>query len=223
MTAARPFELADLARRLANVVRPGRIEALDAERARARVRYAAEPAAVTAWLPWLAAAAGADRAWRAPTVGEQVLLLAPGGDLAAAFVLAGLYQDAFPPPATEPAQRTFAFEDGARLAYDAAAHALRATLPEGATAALAAPGGLTITGDLTLDGALTVKAAATLEGELAVAGTIQADDAIRARKTIRSDADVRDRAGTVQAMRVKFNAHTHTPTAASPVLPPQRM
>jgi phage baseplate assembly protein V len=36
----------------------------------------------TAWLPWLALRAGADREWDPPTAGEQVILFSPSGQLA---------------------------------------------------------------------------------------------------------------------------------------------
>ena len=69
-----------------------------------RVAYdvdaAGEPI-VTAWLPWLTARAGTVLTWSAPSLGEQVLLLAPTGDLAQAFVLPAVYRIPLEPP-TDP-------------------------------------------------------------------------------------------------------------------------
>ncbi|UMT46983.1 hypothetical protein AOY90_15755 [Escherichia coli] len=41
------------------------------------------------WLQWLTHRAGRSRTWWAPSVGEQVLILAVGGELDTAFVLPG--------------------------------------------------------------------------------------------------------------------------------------
>ena len=89
------FRVAELERKLPNVIRPGRIAEVDAERTRVRVAYdvdeTGEPV-VTAWLPWVATRAGTVLVWSVPSLGEQVLMLAPNGDLAQAFVLPGVYQ-----------------------------------------------------------------------------------------------------------------------------------
>ena len=53
---------------------------------------------VTVWLPWLTARAGTVITWSALSLGEQVLLLAPTGDLAQAFVLPAVYQIPQEPP-----------------------------------------------------------------------------------------------------------------------------
>ncbi len=93
------FDVVELARRLAGVVRLGTVEEADYVRARVRVRYdtdaAGEPV-VTAWLPWLTTRAGGDRSWWAPEAGEQVVLLSPSGELGQAVVLPGVYQRAHP-------------------------------------------------------------------------------------------------------------------------------
>ena len=95
------FRVAELERKLANVVRPGRIAAVDTERTRVRVAYDVDDddeAITTTWLPWLTARAGTVLTWSAPSLGEQVLLLSPVGDLAQAFVLPAIYQIPLEPP-----------------------------------------------------------------------------------------------------------------------------
>lgn len=74
-----------------NIVRTGRVEAVNPSIARCRVRTGQ---LLTDWLPWLTLAAGGTgqaRHWRVPAVNEECLLLAPGGDLAQALVLPGLF------------------------------------------------------------------------------------------------------------------------------------
>lgn len=87
----------ELLRLLNNVARMGRVEQISTQSpARCRVRTGD---LLTTWVPWLALAAGGTaqaRHWRAPAIGEQCLLIAPGGDLAQAVVLTGLFCDDMP-------------------------------------------------------------------------------------------------------------------------------
>lgn len=145
----------DLRRRLDNLVRVGTVAEVDLRRARVRVHYGAGAPgdgleAQTDLIPWMVTRAGADRTWWAPTVGEQVLVLAPGGDLAGAVALPGLYQVAAPPPSPDPGRRpleteaTIVFSDGAIISYDVGAHVLRVELPD--------EGKVDIVGDVCVDG-----------------------------------------------------------------------
>ena len=207
---AQLLDVAELARRLANVVRAGTVAEVDPGGVRARVRYAADPAGspvLSGWLRWIGHAAGADRGWRPPSVGEQVLLLAPYGELSAGWILPGAYSDAFPAPDASGAKHVLAYRDGARIQYDSEAHALSAVLPEGATAALNAPGGITLTGNVTIDGDLAVR------GDASATGDIDADGSVEA------GANVSDRHGSIQSMRTTYDAHVHG-VAPGPVTPP---
>lgn len=145
---------AHLQRLLGNLIRLGTIAEVDHVAARCRV---SSGDLLTAPLPWLSARAGSTAVdWDAPALGEQVLVLSPGGDLCAGIVLRGLYSDAVPAPSDQPGLHTVHFDDGAVIEYDRQAHALRALLPEGATATLTAPGGFAITGDVAIDGNVSV-------------------------------------------------------------------
>ena len=140
---AKALDLGEVDRRLANVVRPGTVAEVDLAQARARVQYATDKAGLpvlTGWLPWIAAAAGEDRAWRPPSAGEQVLLLSPYGELSAGWILAGAYLAGFPAPDASASKHVTLYRDGARIEYDTREHRLSAALPAGATMALEAPG-----------------------------------------------------------------------------------
>lgn len=201
------WQVAELRRRLDNVARVGAVAEVDLAAARVRVRYAedggGEPA-LTGWLPWLASRAGGDSGWWPPEVGEQALLVAPGGELPNAVALAGLYSDARPAPSGEAAKSMAVHadgasveydrdlhrmrhdaEDGAVIEYDAGASALRATLPGGATVAVTADGGVSITGDVSVDGDLSVTGDASADG------------------------DVSDGTGSMDTMRGQHNRHKH--------------
>jgi phage baseplate assembly protein V len=112
---------AELLRLINNLVRLGTIAEVDHDAARVRVQIGE---LLTAWLPWLEARAGTTRTWSPPTVGEQVVVLSPGGDLAAAVVLTGLYQDAHPAPSDDENLIGRWYPDGTRIEYDHDAHRL---------------------------------------------------------------------------------------------------
>ena len=145
-----PYEAA---RRVNNVLRLGTVaEVRHAAPARCRVQTGDN---LTDWLPWLTLRAGGAQdgtAWWPPVVGEQVLLLAPGGDLAQAVVLPGVFSDERPQGSSTPGAFRLDFSDTAHLEYLPGEHLhLRfgdTTLRLGAEAITAAAGG----GTLTLDG-----------------------------------------------------------------------
>ena len=151
-----PIAPLDLLRRLENLLRPGTVHVVDHAAARIRV---ASGDLLTDWLPWFERRAGTTRSWSPPTIGEQCLLLCPGGEMAAGLVLVGLYSDGHPAPVDGPDLHHAVFSDGAVIEYDQAAHALSATLPAGATVSITAPGGITldtptvtVTGDVVASG-----------------------------------------------------------------------
>ena len=121
-------DMTDAERRLSNVVMLGQVAELDAKKARVRVQ--AGPI-LTAWLPFATVRAGLDRTWHAPEPGEQVVLVAPGGDLNQAVVVGSLYREAYPPPADSADISRTEWQDGAALAYDRQLHHWRLSVPAG--------------------------------------------------------------------------------------------
>ncbi|MCX8016531.1 MAG: phage baseplate assembly protein V [Rhodocyclaceae bacterium] len=121
-------DMTEAERLLANTVLPGRIEQLDARRARVRVRCGE---LLTDWIPFAARRAGPDRTWHAPEPGEQVLLAAPGGDLTQAVVLGALYSQRHPAPASSADISGTYWADGALMEYDRRQHRWRLQLPDG--------------------------------------------------------------------------------------------
>jgi phage baseplate assembly protein V len=118
--------LTELERRQASTLRLGTIAEADYKRARVRVKIGP---LLTAWLPWLTHRASKNITWHAPEVGEQVLVLAPSGELTNAVVLPAIYQSAYPAPTDNPDIARLTFDDGAVLEYDRAAHKLTADIP----------------------------------------------------------------------------------------------
>ncbi|EKS6312730.1 phage baseplate assembly protein V [Enterobacter hormaechei] len=111
----------ELARALRNMIRIGVILETDNIRGLCRVQTGGMQ---TTWLNWLTCRAGRSRVWWAPSVGEQVLLLAIGGELDTAFVLPGIFSDDHPAPSASSDAIHVAFPDGAVIEYEPESGAL---------------------------------------------------------------------------------------------------
>ncbi len=120
--------MADMERRLANLIRPGTVSALDAAAARVRVKAGDLE---TAWLPWLTHRAGPDRTYWAPEVGEQVLVLSPSGEMAQGFVLPAVFRSAHPAPASSADTHRQEYKNGTVVEHDRAAQHYQVSVPSG--------------------------------------------------------------------------------------------
>ncbi|HHA2343903.1 TPA: phage baseplate assembly protein V [Enterobacter hormaechei subsp. xiangfangensis] len=113
--------LNDIARAIRNLIRTGIVTDVDLDEGLCRVQTGGMQ---TTWLNWLTCRAGRSRVWWAPSVGEQVLLLAIGGELDTAFVLPGIFSDDHPAPSASPDAIHVAFPDGAVIEYEPESGAL---------------------------------------------------------------------------------------------------
>lgn len=150
------------------LIRLGRISAVTLSPPRCKVLFG-DPdvddasAVETPPIRWISLRAGATKRWSPPTIGEEVVLLCPGGQVGLGVALCGLNNDENPPPGDTLAE-IIKFADGAILSYDPEAHALAAILPDGATAMIKASGGITLDADVHITGAINVAGDATING-----------------------------------------------------------
>lgn len=107
--------LQEVARALRNMIRTGVVVEIDHDAGRCRVQTGGIK---TDWLQWLTNRAGRSRTWWAPSAGEQVLILAVGGELDTAFVLPGVYSDEHNAPSASADALHVAFPDGAVIEYE---------------------------------------------------------------------------------------------------------
>jgi phage baseplate assembly protein V len=115
-------------RMLGNVVRMGTIAAVNpahADGPRATVNLGD---LTTDWLPFATVRAGQDRTWWAPEPGEQVLVLAPSGDLSQGVIALSVFQDAHPANGDRVTVHRTTYQDGTVVEYDRETHTLAATL-----------------------------------------------------------------------------------------------
>jgi phage baseplate assembly protein V len=143
---------AAFARMLENLIRFGVIAVVQMEPPRVKVKTGE---LTTAWLPWIAPRAGTDQVWDPPTVGEQVMLFSPSGQLANGVVFTGLFSDHIPANGNRPGLHRRTYADGTVIEYDSVAHHLNATLPDGGTTNLTSTGGINIVGPITHHGDYT--------------------------------------------------------------------
>jgi len=117
---------------------------------------------------WHSVAAGKARHWRAPSIGEQGVLLSPSGQAGMGTFIPGLYGDAGAPPDNRDHVEVWRFEDGGSLVYDWQARSYSITLP-GGTVTISVGG----TSAVLTDGAVTVTAGAIdLIGPVKIDGTL---------------------------------------------------
>lgn len=107
--------LQDIARAIRNLIRTGIVTDVDPVEGLCRVQTGGMQ---TTWLNWLTSRAGRSRVWWAPSVGEQVMILAIGGELDTAFVLPGIFSDDNPAPSASSDAFHVAFPDGAVIEYE---------------------------------------------------------------------------------------------------------
>ncbi len=116
-----PFQLSELKRRLCNMIQVGQIHEVDTQKALAKVRLGD---IITHWLPWVAGRAGSVRHWSPLEANEQVVVLAPFGELNQGIILGSLYQNTAPAPDTQAQRHTIAWDDGLKIKYDQTNHKL---------------------------------------------------------------------------------------------------
>ncbi|WP_265045412.1 MULTISPECIES: phage baseplate assembly protein V [unclassified Wolbachia] len=112
------FAIAELNRRLANIIRIGLVKEIDYEKARVRVKVGEF---LTDWLPWITCRA---ESWSPPNIDEQVVVLSPFGELSLGVVLPAIYQEKYPPPENKKEINSVKFQDGTKLSYDKENHYL---------------------------------------------------------------------------------------------------
>jgi len=166
------YDLSDIARTLSNLIRTGVIAEVGGDKARVQLA----PNLFTTWLRWITVRAGNARTWWSPSIGEQVIVFSPDGDLSKGKILCGIYTLDAPAPETNPLVHASHYPDGAVVRYDAEAHALSATLPSGSTATVkadlvTADAKKTVcTGDVEINGNLIVQGTSALNNGATVNG-----------------------------------------------------
>ncbi|MGL1344952.1 phage baseplate assembly protein V [Vibrio parahaemolyticus] len=169
----------DLQRRMANMIRRGRVHSVDFEQSPPRVKVEYEKGAVTGWLPWISGRESNKHRtdWEPLAIGEQVIILSESGELSAGVVLPSLPDATSPVPSTSPDEHVSRYEDGTTFTYNRKTHTL--TIDVQGDVSFHSTGNVTShiegnmsaqidgTADVTVAKATTVKTDATLNVEAA--------------------------------------------------------
>lgn len=191
------FKLALMAQAIANLLRIGKVVAVGDDHEHACVSFAEGQR--TALLPVFQAAASEVKDHTPIAVGEQVMVLSPGGDTTCGRILRGLHGGGNAAPSTSGTEDTRTYPDGTTIAYDWAAR--RLTIDVKGAADIKVMGALDIkcqgpttvtsTGPLTMMGQTIAMSGAggdacpaTLVGNFAMRGTLTVDGDISATGTI---------------------------------------
>jgi phage baseplate assembly protein V len=162
-------------RSIGNLIRFGVVEAVEGARVIVRTGEIDTPP-----LPWFGLA-GAYSLWRAPSKGEQVIVLCPEGDDMGGVVLAGLFSDTFPAPAEGDHLHLKLMADGS-IDYDPAGKLLLLTLANSVLRLIVQQ--------------LHVQGPVRIEGDVEVTGKITATGKIRSEEE-------------VEAKGIKLTTHKH--------------
>lgn len=207
------FEVSELNRRLANIIRIATVSEIDYDTAKVIVAIGELR---SDWLPWLSSRAGNNVTWSAPDIGEQVIVLAPSGDLSQAVILSALYQNNFPAQENSGDVHAIEYGDGTKISYNRQTHNLDIVLcAEGSTnietnaglTVIARDQGIQLTGDTTITGDVAITGDVTITGNVAITG------ALTSTETISSDSDV-------TTAGISLKTHTHTGDSGGTTSPP---
>ncbi|WP_172562486.1 phage baseplate assembly protein V [Vibrio furnissii] len=169
----------DLQRRMANMIRRGRVHSVDFEQSPPRIKVEYEKNAVTGWLPWISGRESNKHRtdWEPLAIGEQVIILSESGELSSGVVIPSLPDATSPVPSTSPDEHVSRYEDGTTFIYNRKTHTL--TIDVQGDVNFHATGNVTShiegnmsaqidgTADVTVAKATTVKTDATLHVESA--------------------------------------------------------
>lgn len=116
------MNFAHLNRLIENLIRIGTLQEVDLSACRCRVQTGD---ILSNWLAMPSARAGDTRKWSPLTIGEQVIIVSPSGELGAGIVLPlGIFSDAIAPPSHRAELDLTQYPDGAVVSYNHVSHAL---------------------------------------------------------------------------------------------------
>lgn len=177
-------------RRLENLIRLGKIKTVNPSQPIPTVTVDLVDM-VTDEIRFITTRSGKDKTWDPPSIGEEVIVFSPCGELGLGIAIGGFYNDANPAPSADPNLKLRMFEDGCVISYDIATHHLSAILPGGGQATLTADGGVTVNGNTTINGNLQVNGSQTVTGTSLAKGSLTCE-------------------GDVTASGVSLKTHTHS-------------
>lgn len=182
---------ADINRRLENLIRFGKIKTVNPSNPIPLVTVDLDDI-VTPKIRFFNARSGDDSTWDPPSLGEEVMVISPCGEIGpTSVVFYGLYNNEHPAPSDDLNQKIRVFADGCVIAYDISAHQLSAILPSGGKAIVTADGGITVNGDTTINGNLQINGSTAMTGNNTVGGSQLVQGSSHSTGAFSTEADVK--------------------------------
>lgn len=122
------YSIGELSRQIANLIRVGEVTETDFTDPDAPRVKVAVSGFESDWLPFGAKRAGSTKTWSPLSIGEQVVILSPYGDLGQAIIVCSLYSSANTAPSSSGSLDKETYPDGTTISYDSASHTLNATI-----------------------------------------------------------------------------------------------
>jgi phage baseplate assembly protein V len=110
------YEIAEMQRQLANMVRIGVIDQLNFASKKVKVKSGDVE---TGWLDWPAEIGNNYKRWRPLRLGTQVTIVSPSGDLEQAQIATMLYSDALQSPSVDEDIDLIQFDNGSFIKHNA--------------------------------------------------------------------------------------------------------
>ncbi|WP_269497219.1 phage baseplate assembly protein V [Castellaniella sp. S9] len=207
--------MAELERRLANLVRIGTVVAADYGAGKVRVTC---DDMTTDWLPWKTRRAGGDIDWWAPEVGEQVEVIAPAGLMEGASVSPALYSDQHAEPDSSPDRHVIRYANGDSIVHDRAEGSYtiilagQATVRAGGPVLVVTPQATVdaqnthMTGDLLVDGQITGKGGMAISGGSGATMSVTGNMQMQGQLSVDGDVNA---SGTIMDAGGNSNHHSH--------------
>lgn len=191
------YAAAQMDRMLAGLLIPCYVVAVDLVDAKVRVTDGGDW--TSAWVRWHSLAAGKARHWRAPSIGEQGMLVSPSGEPAQGTFVPGLYGNAGDRPDNRDHVETWRFDDGGSIVYDWAANSYTIKLPTGTVNIEVGSSKATITDDAISAKSKAITAEAetytAIAPEILLRGNVQIDGALLVTRDILGLGKIIDTAG----------------------------
>lgn len=200
--------LADIQRRLSNMIRRGVIHSVShGTQPKCRVAIGKN---ITGWLPLCQGFSGSNRSDSNPyAVGDAVTVISEAGELLNGRVFPGWNTGKMPVPQGSDSEHITVYSDGTEIRYDRSAHALKITLADGGTYEIEGKG--TLRGPVEITDTLTVQGKTQINADTSVSGNIDATK------------EISDKTGNMSGIRTTFNDHDHDETDSVTRTPNQKM
>ncbi|MCY7295107.1 phage baseplate assembly protein V [Alteromonas sp. a30] len=206
MNSSTPFNVAELNRKMAGLVRFCKVLELGEEEFVGRVKVSDGDLQST-WLAYAVQRAAHNIHWQPLDVGEYVVVLCPNGDFSQGVIIGSLYQGEFPAPQDNAEQTQQLFKDGTSFIFDRAeSHFHIAMAPDGTIH-------IEVSGGATIDGPVTINGNVNINGDTHIVGTTSVDGDVSATKNIHSDAQI-SATDEVKGGGVSLTKHVHPGVAS---------